>query len=460
MVDDRRVHPAPRARAVLDPALESVLARADDLAKRWTIALIGARPLDAMASVPLEDLAREAPALCAQTLRALQSDVELERLTGSGPGSGREASATARKLAAMAGARDGVAAVEAVEALRGVLWEALLDELSAPSARLLADISDRLAYVCACALAATIGASLPAVGASVAGAGDTVVVSSAPPSPRPEHGVPGGGASSVPAEKWPLAGAVIVDEREGVQLARSGRFTSSSEAIAAGSQAHGGRSSEPERPLPWDESPPVAPVDSLARQRQSAWEESPPVAPVVSAAPRTPPDEIEIRDERGEEGPSAWIGSIGRQVTHFESDGHPFAVLLVELLDLERIRSLESVAELTRLSAQVQDVLASELRPLGSGSLTRERPGRYWLLAPETDRAGAERLAERLAAAVSSSLGHRGAPLEVVIGSAVGPDDGLRAPALAAHADVGLYAARSSTRRARGRAVAPVDESA
>lgn len=460
MADNRRVHPAPRARAVLDPALESVLTRADELAKRWTITLIGARPLDAMASVPLEDLAREAPALCAQTLRALQSDVELERLTGSGPESAREASAVARKLATMAGARDGAAAVDAVEALRGVLWEALLDELSAPSPRLLADISDRLAYVCARALAATIEATVLAAGVSVAGAGDTVVVRSAPLSPGPEHGPPVGGASTTPVEKWPLAGAVIVDEREGAQLARVGSSTGSSESIAAGSQAHGGQSSEPERPLSWDESPPVAPVDSLARQRHPAWDQSSPVAPVAAKTPRTPSEEIEIRDERGEEGPAAWIGSIGRQVTRFESDGHPFAVLLVELLDIERIRSLESAAELTRLSAHVQELLASELRPLGSGSLTRERPGRYWLLAPETDRAGAERLAERLAAAVSSSLSHQGAPLEVVIGSAVGPDDGLRAPALAAHADVGLYAARSSIRRARGRAVAPVDESA
>jgi GGDEF domain-containing protein len=457
MVDDRRVHPAPRARAVLDPALESVLARADELAKRWTVALIGARSLDAMASVPLEDLAREAPALCAQMLRALQSDAELERLTGSGAPSAREASAVARKLAAMAGARDGVAAVEAVEALRGVLWEALLDELSVPSARLLADVSDRLAHVCACALAATLEATLILVaGTSGVGAGDTALPS-APAGRDPGQRFSAGGVSGAPVEQWPLAGAVIVDEREGVQLARAESSTSSSESVAAGSQTRGGPSSEPERPLSWDESPPVAPADSLARQRQSTRDQAPPIAPVE---PPRPPDEIEIRDERGEEGPSAWIGSIGRQVTRFESDGHPFAVLLVELLDIERIRRLESVVELTRLSAQVQDVLASELRPLGSGSLTRERPGRYWLLAPETDRAGAERLVERLAAAVSSSLSHRGAPLEVVIGSAVGPEDGLRAPALAAHADVGLYAARSSTRRARGRVVAPVDESA
>ena len=55
--------------------------------------------------------------------------------------------------------------VEAVEALRGVLWEALLDQLSRPifdrsSARLLGDVADRLAYVCAAVLAAAVDAVL------------------------------------------------------------------------------------------------------------------------------------------------------------------------------------------------------------------------------------------------------------------------------------------------------------
>jgi GGDEF domain-containing protein len=451
MADDRRVNPPPRARAVLDPALESVLVRAEDLAKRWSIALIGARSLDAMASVPLEELAREGPSVCAQMLRALQSDVELERLTGSGAAGAREGSALAGRLAAMTGAGDGATAVEAVEALRGVLWEALLGALVEPPARLLADLSDRLAYVCACALAASIGATLTSATLTSATPLSDIATDGMSASAQAEREVPGRGATTKSDEGSPFAGAVIVDEREDVRLARG--HGSIGSPIRSSSSAQQGRASEAERPLSWDESPPIAPAGSPARARQLASEAAP-------ATPGAAGEEIEIRDERGEEGPSAWIGSIGRQVTRFEHDRHPFAVLLVELLDIEQIGSRESVAELSRLSGQVQDVLAAELRTVHSGSLTRERPGRYWLLVPETDRGTAQRLLERLAGAVAASVSYRGAPLEVAIGSAFGPEDGLRAPALAAHADVGLYAARSSFRRARERATAAADEPA
>jgi GGDEF domain-containing protein len=156
--------------------------------------------------------------------------------------------------------------------------------------------------------------------------------------------------------------------------------------------------------------------------------------------------QIEIRDERGGEdgGPGAWIGSIGRRLERQRQDGSPFAVLLVELVDVERLRHAEPPEELARLTNQVEDALARGLRP--ADSLTRESPGRYWLLAPQTDVAGGRLLAERIARAVRSSAGHRGAPLEVAVGIAVCPDDGRQAAELAAHADLGLYAARASGR--------------
>ena len=91
-----------------------------------------------------------------------------------------------------------------------------------------------------------------------------------------------------------------------------------------------------------------------------------------------------------------------------------------------------------------------------SGSLTRERPGRYWLLAPATDRRAATVLAQRLDEAVSRLAGRRGALLELAAGIAVCPEDGREASALAAHADVELYAARSSA-RTPGRPPASVD---
>jgi GGDEF domain-containing protein len=391
MLDAARTHSS-RARPVAELPGGTLIARADELARRWAIALILARPTDAIGDVPLEELARDAPALCAQALSALQSDVELERLTGRGAPSGREASVAARRLPAICGAREPAALVDAVEALRGVLWEALLDELSEPSARLVGDLSDRLAHVCSAMLAV-------AVEVTAAPAFD-------PADERLELERQAPFAREPSRSPTAYGAAVIVDEHEHEH-----------------EHAHAGAGSSP------------------SERRQ----------------PRL--GEIEIRDERREEGAAAWIGSIGAQMGRFERDGLPFAVLLVELVDIERLRREESPEELAQLTAGVEEALASALGEW-AGALTRERPGRFWLLAPATDRSGAARLAERLTRAVGARAGHRGGPLVVAIGVAVCPEDGRQAAALAAHADVGLFAARSAVKAPAPRTVSVVDESA
>jgi diguanylate cyclase (GGDEF)-like protein len=378
----------PRARPVAEAPVDALLARSEELARRWAIALICARPLEQIAEIPMKDLAHEAPALCAHVVRALGSDGELERMVG---GDGHGEASPASRLGVLAGAPDSWSAVAAAEALRGVLWEALLDELrSSPagsmstisdrsSSRLVADLADRLAYVCSTVLAATVArGSVPAVS-------ETDV-----PSPDrdgdPRVGREGG--HDPDRSSATLRPAVLVDERQ--------------DAVV---------------------SPPLARKDDL---------------------PQATTPEIEIRDERGEEGPVAWIGSIGRQLQHYERDGSPFAVLLVELVDGERLLHAEPGGEASRLMRQVEEALARELRP--ADSLTRERAGRYWLVVPQTDGTGAEKLAEQLAGAVRSSASHRGTPLEVSVGIAACPEDGQEASALAAHADVGLYAARAAGR--------------
>jgi GGDEF domain-containing protein len=156
--------------------------------------------------------------------------------------------------------------------------------------------------------------------------------------------------------------------------------------------------------------------------------------------------EIEIRDERVEEGPAAWIRSIGRQLERFRHERRPFAVLLIELMDIERLIRSEPHDEMLRLAGQLERALEMELRTISartSGSLTREAPARFWLTSPGSDRSRAQALAEQIAHAVRRSVSHRGRPLEVAIGTAVCPDDGLQAAALAAHADVALYSARA-----------------
>lgn len=184
--------------------------------------------------------------------------------------------------------------------------------------------------------------------------------------------------------------------------------------------------------------------------------------PLSSPAPLEPPDPssvdaaIQIHDTREEErssDPLAWTGSIGRRLERYHEDRVPFAVLLIEVLDIERLARAESPQELANLTTQLERAIGMELRP--ADVLTHEALGRYWLVTPETDAPGARQLAERLARTVRLAAQHRGVPLEVAIGIAICPEDGHDAAALAAHADVGVYAARAS-----GRSIAPVDDPA
>jgi hypothetical protein len=376
-VTDSQPTPAPpRARALAEVAVDPLLERAEELARRWAGELVMRRPLARLDELAGGALAQEAPALCAQVLRALQSDVELARLTGAADA--RAGSALARRLGAICATTEPLALVEAVELLRGVLWEALLWQLRAPSARLTADAADRLAHVCASLLGGALSAEEPlAPREAVVRPGEALATSQEAPAAR--------------------TGAVIVDERD--------------------------------------------PADPVLARREPAFRSWQAPEPPVELL-----QEIAIRDQRRDEGPVAWIGSIGAQLEHFERDGRPFAVLLVELTELERLRRESSAQQLLGLSGRMEREIEAALG--AAVSLTRERAGRCWLVAPGADRPRAEALAQRLPKAIPTGTREAGtsareAPLELAVSVAVCPEDGRLAAALAAHADVGLYAVRA-----------------
>jgi GGDEF domain-containing protein len=472
VTDEASSHRAPRARPVAELPIEELSGQADELARAWAVALIVARPPSAIADIPLEDLACDAPRLCSQMLRALESDEELERLTELPRDSAREVRPSAQLLAGLAGARDVASVVAAMEALRGVLWEALLAELRRPvfdryDAHLLADLADRLAYVCAMALAAALPAAL-ARDPQIRGRSGVVVAGadSAPPPARGEPVAPPGplgrgepvappgplGRGEPVAPPGPLGRGevVIIDERPHahnpprVVVAREP--STGEPAQSAGEMEPSpypppaaSRSAPPQQPASpaWQSPSPAA--ASRRESPDAAWDAPPPPPPAA-------PAEIEIRDERLEEGPAAWIRSIGRELERFAQEARPFTVLLIELMDVEHLNRTELPEEVLRLAARVERTLELELRTISerrAGSLTREAPGRFWLLAPGVGVLRAGALADQVAEAVRRSVSHRGQPLEIAVGTAVCPDDGVQAPALAAHADVALYAARA-----------------
>jgi GGDEF domain-containing protein len=141
---------ADRPRPVADVPPEA-LADGVAAAKAWLLALVSAASLDAIASLPTADLAREAPPLCAAVLRATGSDRELARLVPGGDLTGL-AAGTGR----LAGAHTPAAAAAAVGHLRTALWEVL----SPPAGRLdgahVAALAARLAHVCDIVLQAAL----------------------------------------------------------------------------------------------------------------------------------------------------------------------------------------------------------------------------------------------------------------------------------------------------------------
>jgi GGDEF domain-containing protein len=336
-------------------------------------------------------------------------------------------------------------AARAAHTLSEALWEALHEELAdrraevEPGDRRVAELSERLADV-----SATVGllarwAARPSSPEPPPPARRGAFARPAPPKP-----------SVAPVESEPRIAPVEPDPR----VARvEPAHVEPDPRVARVEPAH----VEPESPRAAYEEPRSSSSTPLGEARAA---QEPLVAAVLvdELAPEGSP-EIQIRDERvkesgrergvhGEDDRDAWVGAIGRGLERYERDGEGFAVLLVELADVERLRHAELPGEMSRLTGLVEGALAGELGP--ADSLTRESPGRYWLLASETDARGARLLAERLAAAVRTAPSHRGAPLEVAAGIAVCPADGVQAAALAAHADIGLYAARAS-----GRPIAP-----
>ncbi|MCW3032585.1 MAG: hypothetical protein JWM60_930 [Solirubrobacterales bacterium] len=410
MADEEARRP-PRARPVDEAPLERLEEHAEELARRWAAELVLARPLAALGRISLEELARQGPGLCRQVLRAVRSEAELQRLLGAeAPERG---TAYSERPAALSGAREPAGAVEAVEVLRGVLWESLLDELAGvreerSRERLLSGASDRLAHVCA------------ALGAAAAERARTAHV--ARPTRFPER--PPGPRSA------PESRIVIVDDRTVNAPADPEPEPERGPVGEPALEPAARRRQQPESSMP----------AGSARERRSP--EARTVHPQRPPAPPSPFDrgEIAIRDARHEQGPAAWIHSIGEQLERFERDGLPFAVVLLELAGTDPAGPVEAEAEAA---------LDAELRAAGGGALTREREGRYWMLVPRSDRIGAHALAARLEQAVAAAAARRGSAVSVSSGTAVCPEDGTQAAALAAHADIGLYAARWDARSAR-----------
>jgi GGDEF domain-containing protein len=173
------------------------------------------------------------------------------------------------------------------------------------------------------------------------------------------------------------------------------------------------------------------------------------VEPMSAAAivdERTEPEHepIAIRDARRSQQDTPWAIAVQRRLDRYLTDRERFAVMLVELLDAERLRLAQSQLDAERQVREVESAMVQQLRP--ADTLVREAEGRYWLLAPDTDAPAARALAGAMAVAARRGTSHRGAPLEVAMGIALCPEHGVEVSALLGHAEVDLYAAQAGGR--------------
>ncbi len=183
-----------------------------------------------------------------------------------------------------------------MEALRSILWEAMLAELREPSARLVADLADRLSYVLAAALTRALGAR-------------RVDASTAVASAVPRHGDRARVLHGSQRHASGAGGAVLVDElAEEPRPLAAGDDSAETLAAAAASGARAwarGRNAE--------RSPEAAPArgDEPSPQVAAA---RPPVAEPSRTVPRARPWDTPLSDDsmvRARRGPGARVDERG-----------------------------------------------------------------------------------------------------------------------------------------------------
>lgn len=131
-----------RARPVADAPIERLLIGIEDLTKGWLLALLELHDLEEAPRILAADLTRDGPRVCDAVVRSIADDTDLRRLE---PGGALEPLVS--RAGELAGARNPEQVSRAVDALHGVVWTAVREELRSPDANQVSEIVERLAAV-------------------------------------------------------------------------------------------------------------------------------------------------------------------------------------------------------------------------------------------------------------------------------------------------------------------------
>jgi GGDEF domain-containing protein len=117
-----------------------------------------------------------------------------------------------------------------------------------------------------------------------------------------------------------------------------------------------------------------------------------------------------------------WVGVLDRELTRAQRSGSPLSLLLLELEEAERVLAVEPPGEAAATFGRFAQTVRGVMRR--QDILACESDARAWIIARDTERAGAQALAARTAGSVRMAQAWRGAPLTVSIGVAVLGEDG------------------------------------
>ncbi|MGH2912984.1 MAG: hypothetical protein ACRDJ3_10980, partial [Solirubrobacteraceae bacterium] len=253
-------------------------------------------------------------------------------------------------------------AAHAAQSLCDVLWEALHEELSRSDVARARVLSKRLAEV-----SSTV--------AMIAGAGSLDATAEAVPTDTPRSSPapsPGNSAHPAPAvERRTPPAPSRPQTRDSDPRSPDLRLASHVPSGVESSIAFQSTTDEYTSTRLVDEQEPTIATEKLA-----------------SVEPIQP--EIAVHDVRREEGPSAWVSSVGQLLSRHAEDGLPFAVLLVEIVDVAHLERSSTPHDMHNLVAAVESAVGRAMR--ATDHLSRETLGRYWLVAPETTGTGARML--------------------------------------------------------------------
>ena len=150
---------------------------------------------------------------------------------------------------------------------------------------------------------------------------------------------------------------------------------------------------------------------------------------------------IEALGGAGAAGP-VWPEALEEAIVRTRAGDEPLALVLVELVDADRMLAVEPPDECAAVLARFGDAVRGGVGP--ELTVVDEGEGRAWVIAPGADRDGALALGSRIGSAVRAAPPWREAPLAGAVGVALLGEDGEDGGSLIAAAEESMFAAAAA----------------